>query len=436
MPTTTTITPHETASRFLAALASAGKTGRELVELAETTNLRQLAGKLRRKWSVLSWPHAKYVSPGFPDVVQRALGKDLTLGELRIPFATAGVDIVSGSLLVYSSQTHPAMPVSEAVRIAAAVPFMYEPYQPAGRIVIDAVVASASPVWLAPAADDDYPIVLLAPARRVDLGRPKGVIRFLSQSIEAGIRARDRIMIEQMPRVTSIEIDCGSIEYDDFGLDRAERSFLVTAGTDAVNQALRTGGSDLMMAKVTRSRPAPMLDAADSDRDTVAQQRGEQLLTAFTRTFSTSVRDKVFVSYSHKDGTMLDLFVTHLKPVLKKGHIELWEDTAIRPGANWRAEIAAAASAAKVAVLLVSKDFLASEFIMGQEVPALLEAFDQAKLSVLCVAVTPSSWDATELGRLQWAHGPAAPLSTLTDADRDTALVEICKKIREAMSRS
>jgi predicted acylesterase/phospholipase RssA len=422
------------AGTFMASLAAAGKTGRELVDIAEATDVRALAGRRRLPWSRLFWPHAKYVNPGFAEVVEAALGKELTLGELRIPFATAGVDIISRSLLVYSRQTHPAMLVSEAVQIAVAVPLLYEPYQPAGRIVVDAVVASAAPVWLAPAAGDDYPIVLLEPARRLTFGRPKNFIRFISQSIDAGVRARDRVMIDQMPRVTSIEIDCGDVESNDFRLNRRQRSILVAAGADAVKEALRTRGSDLRMATVSGWPPGPAPQAADTHGDTLAQQRGEQLLTAFTRSFSTGTRDTVFVSYSHKDRAMLELFVTHLKPVLKNSHIQIWDDSAIRPGTYWRAEIAAAARAAKVAVLLVSKDFLASDFAMEQEVPALFEARDQAQLSILCVPVTPSNWQVTPLEGLQWAHEPAAPLSTLTDAQRDTALVEISKKISAALS--
>ena len=71
----------------------------------------------------------------------------------------------------------------------------------------------------------------------------------------------------------------------------------------------------------------------------------------------------VFVSYSHKDKKWLNRVLPFLRPLRREGLIDPWDDTCIRAGDQWREEIQGALQVAKVAILLVSQDFLDSDFI-------------------------------------------------------------------------
>src|SRR3954454_10889625 len=73
-----------------------------------------------------------------------------------------------------------------------------------------------------------------------------------------------------------------------------------------------------------------------------------------------SVTKPIFISYSHKDAEWLEKLKQFLKPLEDKNLIRVWDDTEIRPGAEWLAEIRKALGAARVAVFLVTQDFLNS----------------------------------------------------------------------------
>ena len=90
-----------------------------------------------------------------------------------------------------------------------------------------------------------------------------------------------------------------------------------------------------------------------------------------------TTRTRVFVSYSHKDRKWLERLKVHIKPLIREGAITLWDDNQIAIGADWRSVIAAELSSARVAILLISADFMASDFIGNEELPALLRVAEE-----------------------------------------------------------
>jgi hypothetical protein len=140
----------------------------------------------------------------------------------------------------------------------------------------------------------------------------------------------------------------------------------------------------------------------------------------------------VFVSYSHKDRRWLDDLRSMLSPLGETGAVQVWWDGKIQPSDEWRKEIEAALSSARVAVLLVSRHFLASDFIAEVELPYLLEAARQHKVKILWLLVSPCLYEHTALKDIQALNDVARPLSSLRGAVREHALKVACQMIAEA----
>src|SRR5215469_2152738 len=122
---------------------------------------------------------------------------------------------------------------------------------------------------------------------------------------------------------------------------------------------------------------------------------------------------EVFISYSHQDRKYLERLLAHLVAFQRDGLIANWSDTNIVPGSNWREEIRSAIEAAAVAVLLVSADFLASQFIAENELPPLLKSAKTRGTVILPIILSPCGFDFSPLSQFQAANEPSKPLTKM-----------------------
>jgi formylglycine-generating enzyme required for sulfatase activity len=145
----------------------------------------------------------------------------------------------------------------------------------------------------------------------------------------------------------------------------------------------------------------------------------------------------IFISYSHKDLEWRDKLATHLRALQLQDSLTFWTDEAIGIGDAWFEKIQDAMNAASVAVVLVSPDFLASEFVIRKEVRRLLERREQDKMSIFPILVRPCVWELVPwLSRLQMRPANAAALSAGSAYQIDADLTAIVKEIDAALRRA
>lgn len=100
----------------------------------------------------------------------------------------------------------------------------------------------------------------------------------------------------------------------------------------------------------------------------------------------------IFISYSHKDEAEKEQLLSHLSVLQHAGLTQVLSDDEIEAGRDWQEEIQEIISQARVAIFLVSANFLTSEFILGQEVPALLHRRQIEGLVIVPVIAKACAW--------------------------------------------
>jgi|GEM_PF-1319889 len=144
-------------------------------------------------------------------------------------------------------------------------------------------------------------------------------------------------------------------------------------------------------------------------------------------------RQQVFISYAREDKRWLEKLIKVLSPAIRNNRIDVWYDAKIKPGQKWREEIDAALERVAIGVILVSPDFLASDFINDKELPYLLEAADRKGVRLLWIYLTPCLLEeAAGISELQCAHDPDQTLDSLTPPELSKCMVSIAREIKTA----
>jgi len=143
-------------------------------------------------------------------------------------------------------------------------------------------------------------------------------------------------------------------------------------------------------------------------------------------------QSKIFVSYSHKNSQALKQLQPFLKTLGRDCSIEIFMDTDIKPGEDWNKKIMEALDTATAAVLFISQDFLASDFIYGEELPRILAREAARELTVLPVFLDISDFrNFDKLTRLQGIGTPDSPLLSRDPQERKQLYLELTERIRE-----
>ncbi len=139
---------------------------------------------------------------------------------------------------------------------------------------------------------------------------------------------------------------------------------------------------------------------------------------------------EVFYSYSHKDEELRDQLENHLAMLKRDGVIEGWHDRRISAGREWEGQIDAYLNSADIILLLVSSDFLASDYCYDVEVKRAMERHEAGEARVIPVILRSCDWASAPFAKLQALPKDAKPVKKW--GDPDDAFVDIAKGIRKA----
>lgn len=145
----------------------------------------------------------------------------------------------------------------------------------------------------------------------------------------------------------------------------------------------------------------------------------------------------VFISYSHKDELWKDRLRPHLAVLARQGKIAIWDDRQIDAGVQWHPAILEVMERCKVAICLISADYLASEFCTGKELPELLKRREQGDLTIIPVLLRPCDWqDYHWLEELQMLPRDGKSVANDYPGQWDNVFTKVANRVREAAGYS
>lgn len=142
---------------------------------------------------------------------------------------------------------------------------------------------------------------------------------------------------------------------------------------------------------------------------------------------------KLFLSYSHKDQRFADELMKHLTLLQRQGVIDVFYDREIRIGSEWADEISVALEEAQVILLLISADFLASDYAYDQEVRRAIAKHDAGEARVLPIILRPVNFEDSPLERMQVLPSDGQPITHWSS--QDEAWLNVVDGIRGAIAR-
>ncbi|GHO85260.1 toll/interleukin-1 receptor domain-containing protein [Dictyobacter formicarum] len=139
----------------------------------------------------------------------------------------------------------------------------------------------------------------------------------------------------------------------------------------------------------------------------------------------------VFCCYAREDKGYLQKLRTHLKPLERKNIISVSHDQDITAGSEWEETIKGYLDTAQIILLLVSPDFIASDYCYSVEMTRALERHEQEQVIVIPIIARPTTWQHTPFAKLQVLPPGAKPITDNSWVTQDKALVAITDGISQ-----
>ena len=141
----------------------------------------------------------------------------------------------------------------------------------------------------------------------------------------------------------------------------------------------------------------------------------------------------IFFSYSHRDETLRDQLETHLSMLKRQGFIETWHDRRITAGEAFDTAINANLDRADIVLLLVSPDFMASDYCYDREMMRALERHAAGSCTVIPVILRPCDWHDAPFGKLIAAPKDGKPITQWPDID--AAFLDVTTAIKATLRK-
>ena len=138
---------------------------------------------------------------------------------------------------------------------------------------------------------------------------------------------------------------------------------------------------------------------------------------------------RIFISYAREDEDFREKLEKQLAILRRQGLIETWHDRRIGAGTEWAGAIDRELEAADIVLLLVSADFLASDYIYDIELKRAMERHEAGTATVIPVILRPCLWQRGDFAKLVALPRDGEPVTSSKWPSQDAALNNVAEGI-------
>src|SRR6266699_665483 len=145
---------------------------------------------------------------------------------------------------------------------------------------------------------------------------------------------------------------------------------------------------------------------------------------------------KLFYCYAREDKPLRDELEKHLSWLKRRYQLTNWHDREILPGEEWEQAIHKHLNSAHLILLLISPDFMASEYCYGKEMQRALERHQAGTCRVVPILLRPTYWEDAPFSSLQLLPTDAKPITRWPDRDEafQDVVAEINRTIKDLLN--
>ncbi len=148
---------------------------------------------------------------------------------------------------------------------------------------------------------------------------------------------------------------------------------------------------------------------------------------------TTGKRIKIFCCYAREDQPLLLELKNHLAPLQREGKITLWADTDVNAGVEWEKEISRHLNTAQIILLLISPDFMASDYCYSVEMQQAMERHECGDARVIPIILRSVDWQSAPFGKLQALPTGTEPVKSRGWQYLDDAFWDVDREIRKVV---
>src|SRR6266566_2694160 len=142
---------------------------------------------------------------------------------------------------------------------------------------------------------------------------------------------------------------------------------------------------------------------------------------------------EIFCCYARKDHSLLNELRIHLIPMIRQGLITLWADTDIDAGLEWEKEIEKHLETAQIILLLISPEFIASDYCYSIEMKRAMERHECGEARVIPIILRHTSWQLAPFGKLQPLPTGAKPVISSSWRNKNVAFHDVAEGVRKTV---